>query len=468
MRHLKTGLLAAILLLVLLPAAFTQPRKTGAILDPAAYGRVPYKTSLVRGLYDLPPRASVKQWAPYAGDQGQYGTCTAWSSAYAATTILWAKLNGMTDRRAITAGAFSPGFAFRTSFGDKFLGCDSGQAIPYVLDAIKRNGVPRYSDLDSLCPSSIPASSFDKARPFGILGYARLASPEDGSAAILQKVKKNLAEGKPVEVGMLVDDVPGKGCFATLTRDFVWKPDRGVEPTRGHAMCVVSYDDAYAGGAFELQNSWSREFGNDGFFWIRYPDFVEYLGESYELFENPAMAHPDGARLSGALSLRKSDGTSPAVRWTGAQYALQEDLRSGERFRLYLDNNEPAFVYLIDVDSSWTTFRLFPSDDSMSPALTYSQNQVALPGEDLYIQADENPGAESVVVLYSLRELDLVKVEKAIEMGSGDLGARLRAGLGAALVPASRVAWEQGRMAFTAQGGADGVVALVMTLNHVR
>jgi len=102
----------------------------------------------------------------------------------------------------------------------------------------------------------------------------------------------------------------------------------------------------------------------------------------------------------------------------------------------------------------------------MSPALTYGRNQVALPGEDLYIQADQNPGKESMVVLYSLQELDLAKVEKAIETGSGDLAARLKSALGSALVPFASVSYQKDRMAFTAKGGRDGVVALIVTLNH--
>ncbi len=192
-------------------------------------------------------------------------------------------------------------------------------------------------------------------------------------------MKKTISEGKPVVVAMDVDDVPGKGCFHDLTKDFVWIPNRSVKPTSGHAMTVVSYDDTYAGGAFELQNSWGRSWGNEGFFWIRYNDFVEYVQEAFELLENPSMANPEGAQLSGALKITESDGHSPAVRWNGSQYNVLEDFPSGTRFRIYLDNNEPAFVYMIGADSAWKTYRLFPSDDSMSPALTYKRNQVALP-----------------------------------------------------------------------------------------
>ena len=356
-----------------------QAHQTGAIFDAATYQQVPYKSTLTRGLYTVPPRASVKQFAPYAGDQGQYGTCTGWASAYSAVSIIYAKLNGITDRNKITQSAFSPGFAFRESFGGGFSGCANGQVIANVLQSIQKKGVPPFSDLDALCPNTIPADAINKAVHYSILGYTRIASPDDGKTTILLKIKKTISEGKPVVVGMDVDNVPQKGAFNRLTRDYIWMPDRSVAPSAGHAMTIVSYDDAYGGGAFELQNSWGREWGNDGFFWIRYADFVEYFGEGFELLENPAMVNLEGAQLSGALAIVEADGHSPAVRWNGAQYEVQEDIRSGTRFRIYLDNNEPAFVYMIGVDAEGKTSRLFPSSPDMSPALTYKRNQVACP-----------------------------------------------------------------------------------------
>jgi hypothetical protein len=147
-------------------------------------------------------------------------------------------------------------------------------------------------------------------------------------------------------------------------------------------------------------------------------------------------------------------------------YIVQEDFPSRTRFRLYLDNNEPAFVYLVGVDAAWKTSRLFPSNASMSPALTYNRNQVALPGEDLYIQTDKNPGEERIVVLYSLHKLDLKAVENALQKESGTIAMRLNAVLGNALVPFDQVAYEKNTMAFKAKGRTNGVVALLVSINH--
>jgi hypothetical protein len=91
---------------------------------------------------------------------------------------------------------------------------------------------------------------------------------------------------------------------------------------------------------------------------------------------------------------------------------------------------------------------------------------VALPGEDLFIQTDQNPGEERIVVLYSLRELDLGKVEDQIQAGTGSLIDRLHAALGDALVPSDRVSYETDKMVFKAKGRTNGVVALLVTINH--
>jgi Domain of unknown function (DUF4384)/Papain family cysteine protease len=443
-----------------------QEHGTGAIFDSAIYGQVPYKAPQVRGLYITPSKGSVKQFAPYAGDQGQNATCTGWATAYAAISIIYAKLNGLTDRNEITRDAFSPGFAFRASFGGGFFGCRRGQVIANVLSAIQKNGVPFFSDFDALCPSTISLDAFSKARPYSILGYTRVEAPDDNSSVIMQKIKKTISESKPVVVGMDVDNAPGKGPFNRLTRDFIWIPDRSVPPTPGHAMTVVSYDDQYGGGAFELENSWGRSWGNDGFFWVRYNDFVEYFGEAYELLENPEMVNPEGSQVSGALRLEKSNGHVPAVGWNGSNYVVQEDFPSGTRFRIYLDNNEPAFVYVIGVDSEWKTYHLFPSDAFMSPALTYRRNRVALPAEDLYIQTDQNPGEEKIVVLYSLREINLDDVEDKLQTGTGSLAERLQAALGDRFVPFQRVSYETDKMVFKAKDRTKGVVALLVSINH--
>jgi hypothetical protein len=38
-------------------------------------------------------------------------------------------------------------------------------------------------------------------------------------------------------------------------------------------MCIVGYDDSKFGGAWEIQNSWGTDVGDQGYIWVRYSDF---------------------------------------------------------------------------------------------------------------------------------------------------------------------------------------------------
>jgi hypothetical protein len=83
----------------------------------------------------------------------------------------------------------------------------------------------------------------------------RVASPEDGKTIMLEKIKRAISENKPVVVGMDIDNVPGKGAFKRLTRNYIWLPDRSVNPSPGHAMTIVSYNDDYGSGAFDCRTA---------------------------------------------------------------------------------------------------------------------------------------------------------------------------------------------------------------------
>ena len=80
---------------------------TGGVLDP----RVRQSTCL-RGPDEtkntLPEAVSLLKFAPAPGDQGQQGSCVAWSSAYGARTILEASSAGFNPNQT----AFSPSFMY--------------------------------------------------------------------------------------------------------------------------------------------------------------------------------------------------------------------------------------------------------------------------------------------------------------------------------------------------------------------
>ena len=46
-------------------------------------------------------------------------------------------------------------------------------------------------------------------------------------------------------------------------------------------MCIVGYDDYKYGGAFEVMNSYSTEFGDNGFVWVSYSDFLKTANQAW-------------------------------------------------------------------------------------------------------------------------------------------------------------------------------------------
>ena len=101
-----------VLLLGTLSALTGQSRyPTGEVFDPALYNTLPLKAKVsTRSV--LPPRVSLETYCPTPGDQGEFGTCAAWSSAYHFRTIIEAKQRGLTDRAAIDHIAYSPTWVY--------------------------------------------------------------------------------------------------------------------------------------------------------------------------------------------------------------------------------------------------------------------------------------------------------------------------------------------------------------------
>src|SRR5215475_1046338 len=83
---------------------------TGGILDPKQF----QKANIYESLEDddnknpLPEAVNLQRYAPGVGDQGQQGSCVAWSSAYGARTIVEAARTGQDPNQL----RFSPAFLY--------------------------------------------------------------------------------------------------------------------------------------------------------------------------------------------------------------------------------------------------------------------------------------------------------------------------------------------------------------------
>jgi Papain family cysteine protease/Domain of unknown function (DUF4384) len=521
---------------------------TGLTFDDDGYDALPMKAPLTRGLYEsMPSSASLKKYCPAPGDQNPHGTCVGWSTSYAARTILWAKQNRQTDKVTITANAFSPDFVYRSVVPyDQDNGCDAGTQIPLALDFMKRNGDVFKRDFASPCPTSVPSYLLPTAVNNKIENFATLFNINDDVQTKVNATKKSLSEGNPVVIGMRVppsfDRVSGE----------LWSPTEDLNQSRGgHAICVIGYDDAKFGGAFEILNSWGSNWGNAGYFWVKYDVYAYWTKYGFELINNiqptpppvvvvptppapkpkpspspqpvvvvptppaPKPASSTDYDFSGDLRFVLESGTpmntfieeirglfvpdeptptpnptpnppappkpkpKPTVNPATFQpdpnlttgkfiaYRMDKAYSEGTKFRLYLRNQEPAYVYAIAMDNTNQAVVLFPNKPNISPALNYKNNEVALPSETNYIQMDNVRGTDVFCLLYSKEPLDIHSIGRRLEQETGTFFQRLYKTMQNQLVDRQYLRYYNQRIRFEVKSNGSGtVVPIVVEIPH--
>jgi hypothetical protein len=462
-----------LLLLLMAPApAFSQAFSRGALLDPLLYDSLPQQAVQVSRAYEsLPQIVSLKQYAPYPGNQKAYGTCTAWSSAYAARTMLESIALNRRDRLLSTANVFSPNFVYKSMFiyngQPDDPGGQRGAAIAWALTFMRDKGpvkmLAREGELDF---TRIPLSLFAGSRNYPIAGYATLFRSNTGEAAVkIQMVKKSLAESKPVVIGMNCPDSFNSAREA-------WRPVENPSGNYGgHAMCVVGYDDTKHGGAFEVQNSWGETWGNAGFIWIPYRVFADFVFEAYGISEN--LANYQGAvRYEGFAQIEVRSGsdvsvTGMPVTYQNGYYHTDKAYLSGTRFRYLLGNRESAYVYAFAADdTNAAPTPVFPRG-AVSPLLDYSENVIAFPGEFSWIQLDDRVGTDYLVVLYSKRELNIAAIQNQFAREGGAFPERVANAVGSDYIPSAQARYESDSLAFTAtSANPNAVFGLLLAIKH--
>ena len=75
----------------------------------------------------------------------------------------------------------------------------------------------------------------------------------------------------------------------------------------GHAMCVIGYDDRKFGGAFQIMNSGTPQWGKDGVAWVRYGDFKNYVKEAYGVDPLPKRSALDNIPLECTIGMVNND-----------------------------------------------------------------------------------------------------------------------------------------------------------------
>lgn len=363
---------------------------TGLINDPNQEGLFKEKDASTLGYGEkVPSSYSMKAYTPFVKSQGQYGTCTAWAAAYSAYTTAYAMQIGLTNRNLITALSFCPYYVYNKANGDN--SCSEGTtletALTYMIESgVKRFYMPVIGCGTKITPDLDADASKNKIKDAFIL-YDVTTYPADNSAASvsrfllnkpkadISKIKAALASGKPVVFGGYV-----ASSFMNVSGTDVWRassdekanPGQAVIDNTGmhqqHAMCIIGYDDNKYGGAFEIINSWSELWGNEGYIWVPYDDWALFNYKAFwldigtsnlELLRDKGCAegncdegygiykYDNGERYEGHFKNGKRNGYGIYTWPTGAAYGGEwlNDARHGEAVVYLTNGNYGTCVY---------------------------------------------------------------------------------------------------------------------------
>jgi len=428
----------------------------GFIFNDDEYKNAPIKAQLMRGDYKVPPSASIKQFSPRMGDQLSYHTSVAWAIAWQARTLLYARNHELDNLDARNESIFAPAYLYSKAQGDT--DCYAGITLEAGLKAAKTHGMPFFRDYIYFCGGPNDQDITELASKHTITDYSKVFELHDTDDRKKQLVKKSISEGWPVIIGM---NTPPSFSRA---KEF-WQPTENPEKQYvGHALCVVGYDDNKYGGAFEVANSWGGNWGNDGFMWIRYQDFADYVRYGYEIFVAPKEKE---YRLQGKVVFKLASNESmPVVNNGAGKYKMRDTYTSGTQFQVFVTTEDPAFVYIFGSDLTNSCFQIFPHEKSVSPALTYKSSHIAIPDEQHFIEFDNTAGTDFLCVIYSRDELDIEGIISQVEKSKGTFQEKVEQVIGEHLLNSS-VNWSENQISFDTKTQNGSVVAVMIEIDHI-
>lgn len=461
----------------------------GLNFNDSAYHQVPRKKSVVVISPDgLPPKADLSMYVPTVIDQGKLGTCVGVSTGYYMRTILEARHLGITDRDSVDALRFSPSFLYNSIKDPLDKNCKRGTEVAAALEFLKNKGVVRLAQQPYPDCSQTRSAALQPEAGSRIMDYIRLFGLNDRQEDVIISTKKALAEGTPVVIAIQttpsLDDL---GFWYKLWIRFLrffgidtddefglWNPAKSKKLRGGHAVCVVGYDDAKFGGAFHVVNSRGENWGDDGFFWIRYADYSKHAKYAFQAYL-PAEQYTTAALRSGEIIIELAGLRSTQPRFTPLHsdsslitYALLDPQPTDTEFKFKINVDTQTYLYVLGANSSQRTVdKLFPLD-SISPMIG-ADTKVILPSEEQVYALDATTGTENWLFLFSDREINIDSCMTEINARQGPFTQRVQDVLSDRLIKKEQVDYQTRKMGFALREKHEGlIVPLLVTLKHVK
>lgn len=387
---------------------------TGGKLDPEQFK----KASVYEALSDdnaknpLPEMVSLAKFAPNRMNQGHQGSCVAWSSAYAARTIIESASTAQ-DPNAV---AYSPAFLYNQIGLD---GCQ-GSYLIRAMEFMTNKGALPFSNFpydENDCSRQPNTTLWNYASQHKMHGFNRLTEDEGVSNLNLRAIKEHLAKDAPVVIGMMV----GGSFMQDMMGQKVWHPtdqDYSQMGFGGHAMCVVGYDDRLEGGAFQIMNSWGPEWGQNGLAYVRYGDFKQFVREAYGVDPMPKRGAALNVDFECNIGLVNNDTKQyiPLKLGSSNTFTTTSPIARGTKFKIEIKNAIECYIYLFTPNTSGSSFVLFPYKPIHSPYCGITGTRLFPRKES--IRADEVGNKDFMGVVVSKEALDYNAINAAINKSS--------------------------------------------------
>ncbi len=398
----------------------SQFSQSGYNFNPAEFN----KASVYEGLEDdntknpLPEAVSLLKFAPERSNQGQQGSCVAWSCAYAAQTILTSAASGADPNQIV----FSPSYLYNQI---RLEGCQ-GSYLQRAMEAMQKNGgvaLRQYAYDDQDCERTPNSSEVQLGRQNVIHGFTRITNGDNINEISVRGIKEHLAKDAPVAIGMMV----GQSFMQDMMGKELWQP-AGMDASQmgmgGHAMCVIGYDDRKFGGAFQIMNSWGPDWGKDGVGWVRYGDFKTYVREAYGIDPLPKRSAVSNIPLECSIGLvNNSNKEYIQLRSSGGNtFQTVSPIAVGTRFKMEIKNETECYIYIFGQEVDGKSFVLFPylkQGETVSKHSPYC----GITGYRLFpkaqsLEADSIGTRDFIAIVVSKDELDYNRVNEAISNSS--------------------------------------------------
>lgn len=462
--------------------SFSQQFGTGLVFDDDAYAEIPSKPKNVSFFDDLADvtRASLKQFVPTVKSQDQYGTCTGWATAYYARTIVEAKQLGITNQEEINDIAFSPLFTYLNVAKNK-INCQEGSSIDLALYSLKTDGSPYYKDYGVLCDDSIPEEITKIAKSNLIENFSRIITGKESSLERIENVKRALHNGNPVVIGFTVEKA------LQITKN-LYIPD-GQNTGGGHAMCVIGFDDEKYGGAFEIVNSWGTGWGNNGYFWIKYDDFVALTKYALEIIPKPKPIEDKYLTLAGELRLELKGGIPMEVAKADTKFkntvlgfqdvVKEEDAKTvGDyrtknaypketKYRIYAKVDQPSYMYVFYADSAGENGIIFPHEkENVSAYFNTIDAELVMPGEKYLFRLNSDVASDYTIVVFSLEELDTSSIVSKMNSMEGELMDKLYLIFNNKLIDKENIILDKYKMKFNSKFKEGSIALMVLDIKR--